>query len=87
MKVNCPQWSDCGSPDGGRCGVGKYGGRPSAGICNLVCKLNPAPCGIGDAIANVLQTTRVAYVAKKILGEDCGCAKRQESANKAFPFK
>ncbi len=33
MKCNCKHWSSCGLRDGGRCGLGVGGGKPSLGVC------------------------------------------------------
>lgn len=43
MKVECPQWSDCGVKGGGCCALGKFGGRPSRGTCHLICLGLSAP--------------------------------------------
>lgn len=52
---------------------------------------NQRPRGLGDVIANITNKTGIDKVAKfaaKAVGkEDCGCSERQESLNKAFPFK
>jgi len=42
--------------------------------------------GVGDTVEKVLEKTGVAKVAKKILGDDCGCKERKEWLNKAFPY-
>jgi hypothetical protein len=41
MKVNCPQWSDCGVDRGGCCAEGRYGGQPSLGVCLRFCPIGP----------------------------------------------
>ena len=38
--------------------------------------------GLGDTIEQVLEVTKIAKVAKWILGEDCGCEERKEKLNK-----
>lgn len=45
-----------------------------------------SPKGLGDTVEKVLEKTGVAKVAKKILGDDCGCKERKEWLNKAFPY-
>jgi len=45
------------------------------------------PQGAGDIIENVLESTGVAKIAKKVLGEDCGCDERKEALNKLFPVR
>ena len=42
--------------------------------------------GLGDSIEQVLEVTKIAKVAKWILGEDCGCEERKEKLNKLFPY-
>ena len=42
--------------------------------------------GLGDSIEQVLEVTKIAKVAKWILGEDCGCEERKEKLNKIFPY-
>tara|TARA_R110000744_G_scaffold373561_1_gene485804 strand:- start:606 stop:848 length:243 start_codon:yes stop_codon:yes gene_type:complete len=45
------------------------------------------PKGFGDTIEEVFKKTGISYVAKKALGEDCGCDKRKKKLNKIFPYK
>ena len=42
--------------------------------------------GLGDSIEKALKATGIDKVAKKVLGDDCGCEKRKESLNKMFPY-
>ena len=42
--------------------------------------------GLGDSIEKVLKKTGIDKVAKKVLGDDCGCDKRKEALNKMFPY-
>lgn len=42
--------------------------------------------GLGDTIEQVLEVTKIAKVAKWILGEDCECEERKEKLNKLFPY-
>tara|TARA_R100001594_G_scaffold141086_3_gene186742 strand:- start:227 stop:577 length:351 start_codon:yes stop_codon:yes gene_type:complete len=42
--------------------------------------------GLGDSIEKVLKKTGIDKVAKKILGDDCGCEERKEKLNKMFPY-
>ena len=37
--------------------------------------------GLGDTIEEVFKKTGISYVAKKALGEDCGCKERKEKLN------
>jgi len=47
--------------------------------------------GLGDTIAKVTKVTglnSLAQMGANILGKkDCGCNKRKEALNKAFPYK
>jgi len=43
--------------------------------------------GLGDTIEKVFKKTGINYIAKKALGEDCGCDKRKKKLNKMFPYK
>ena len=42
--------------------------------------------GIGDDIEKVLKATGIDKVAKKVLGDDCGCEERKQALNKMFPY-
>jgi hypothetical protein len=41
--------------------------------------------GLGDSIENVLKATGIDKVAKKVLGDDCGCEERKKRLNQMFP--
>ena len=46
--------------------------------------------GLGDTIEKITKATGLAGVAKvltEVTGKDCGCDKRKEMLNKAFPYK
>ena len=43
--------------------------------------------GLGDTIAKITKATGIDKVAKKVLGEDCGCDERKDKLNKMFPYK
>ena len=47
--------------------------------------------GLGDSIAKFTQATGISSLAQmgaRAVGKkDCGCKKRQEALNKAFPYK
>ena len=47
----------------------------------------PKAKGLGDTVEQVLEATGVSKIAKWVLGEDCGCDKRKEALNKAFPYR
>ena len=42
--------------------------------------------GLGDSVEKVLKATGIDKVAKKVLGDDCGCKERKEKLNKLFPY-
>ena len=42
--------------------------------------------GLGDSIERVLKKTGIDKVAKKVLGDDCGCEERKKALNKMFPY-
>ena len=42
--------------------------------------------GIGDTISKITKATGIDKVAKKILGEDCGCDERKKKLNQMFPY-
>ena len=42
--------------------------------------------GLGDSIEKVFKATGIDKVAKKVLGDDCGCQERKEALNKLFPY-
>ena len=47
--------------------------------------------GLGDSIAKFTKVTGIhslAQMGARVVGKkDCGCKKRQEALNKAFPYK
>ena len=42
--------------------------------------------GIVDTISKITKATGIDKVAKKILGEDCGCDERKKKLNQMFPY-
>ena len=42
--------------------------------------------GLGDSVEKVLKATGIDKVAKKVLGDDCGCSERKDALNKMFPY-
>ena len=42
--------------------------------------------GLGDSIEKALKATGIDKLAKKVLGDDCGCAERKDKLNKMFPY-
>ena len=46
------------------------------------------PKGLGDSIERITEITGIKKVVEKVTGKkDCGCNKRKENLNKAFPYK
>lgn len=46
--------------------------------------------GLGDTVEKFTALTGIKSAAEalaKIRGKDCGCAKRKEALNKAFPYE
>tara|TARA_R100001082_G_scaffold87810_2_gene54228 strand:- start:1724 stop:1888 length:165 start_codon:yes stop_codon:yes gene_type:complete len=43
--------------------------------------------GLGDTIEKFTKATGIKKVVEKVTGKDCGCKKRREALNKAFPYK
>tara|TARA_R110002050_G_scaffold259373_1_gene398778 strand:+ start:301 stop:498 length:198 start_codon:yes stop_codon:yes gene_type:complete len=44
--------------------------------------------GLGDTIEKFTKATGIKKVVDKVTGKkDCGCNKRKEALNKAFPYK
>jgi hypothetical protein len=45
--------------------------------------------GLGDTIEKITTATgikKIVNTVSKITGKDCGCNKRKEALNKAFPY-
>mgnify|MGYP003651223508 FL=1 len=42
--------------------------------------------GLGDSIEKALKATGIDKVAKKVLGDDCGCEERKKKLNQMFPY-
>ena len=42
--------------------------------------------GLGDSIEKVFKKTGIDKIAKKVLGDDCGCEERKRKLNKVFPY-
>ena len=46
--------------------------------------------GLGDTIEKITKATGIKKIVdkvNKVTGKDCGCNKRKEALNKAFPYK
>ena len=42
--------------------------------------------GLGDSVEKVLKATGIDKIAKKVLGDDCGCEERKQALNKLYPY-
>tara|TARA_R100000278_G_scaffold110266_2_gene87435 strand:- start:2026 stop:2193 length:168 start_codon:yes stop_codon:yes gene_type:complete len=45
--------------------------------------------GLGDTIEKITKATgikKVVETVSKVTGKDCGCAKRQKTLNRLFPY-
>lgn len=52
-------------------------------------ELNQPSKGLGDTIEKITTATgikKIVNTVSKITGKDCGCNKRKEALNKAFPY-
>lgn len=47
----------------------------------------PKPRGLGDTIAAIAEATGIDRVVKAVTGGGCGCEKRRQRLNEAFPYK
>jgi hypothetical protein len=72
MRVECPQWTDIGAKTCGRCALGKFGGRPSLGMCARCLNPQETPSvGLGDTIAKLTAAGK----------------KRQAALNRMVPYR
>ena len=42
--------------------------------------------GLGDSLEKAFKATKIDKLAKKVLGEDCGCEERKNALNAMFPY-
>ena len=92
MSPECSYWSDCGVRGGGCCGLSRFGGRPSHGICaGCVGRGENRVLGAGDGVAAVMNATGLGQVAKKAIqaatGKPCNCTGRQLAMNRFLPCR
>lgn len=43
--------------------------------------------GLGDTIEKITTATGIKKVVESVAGKDCGCSKRRDALNRAFPYK
>lgn len=49
--------------------------------------MNTKSKGLGDSIAKLTKATGIDKLVHKVMGEDCGCDKRQDALNKLMPYQ
>lgn len=91
MKTECKNWSDCGVAGGGCCALGRFGGKPSHGICGICKDYTGPPRGLGDTVHRVAHPIGQFInrtTGKNIVGgTNCNCDKRRRRLNRLFPRK
>lgn len=53
-------------------------------------KITQPSKGLGDTIEKITTATGIKKVVEtvaKVTGKDCGCGKRRDALNRAFPFE
>jgi hypothetical protein len=43
--------------------------------------------GLGDSIEKITTATGIKKVVEAVAVKDCGCGKRRDALNRAFPYK
>ena len=86
LSTHCRHWHDCGITGGGCCALGRYGGRPSHGVCRLCADYTGRSRGLGDWIHQLAQpfARLLNGIARRNIlgGPGCGCHKRRIKLNK-----
>ena len=74
--------------------MGKFVEEWECELCGLKMKNVTLPVrhkcksrGLGDTIAKFTKATGISAAVKAVLGDDCGCPKRQQALNEAVPYK
>ena len=42
--------------------------------------------GLGDTIEKITRVTGIKAIVDTVIGKDCGCTKRKDDLNRAFPY-
>ncbi len=85
MKPKCIFWKDCGVPGGGCCRIGRHGGRPSFGTCQVCSDYRGRPRGWGDWVH--IFARPIGYVLNRMSNgrlyspTKCQCQQRRQKWN------
>ncbi len=88
MKTLCRHWIDCQVAGGGCCAIGRFGGRPSHGICTICPDYSGRVRGLGDLIHWFAHPT--GQWINRLLrrnffgGKTCNCQARRQRLNHWF---
>jgi hypothetical protein len=80
----------CSHLHNGRCKLGLFGGRPSAGTCARCDQYAGEARGLGDVVQAVAAATGIkagVEALAKATGRECGCARRRDKLNQLVPFR
>lgn len=80
----------CSHLHNGRCKLGLFGGRPSAGTCARCDQYAGEARGLGDVVQAVATATGIkagVEALAKATGRECGCARRRDKLNQLVPFR
>ena len=80
----------CSHLHNGRCKLGLFGGRPSAGTCARCDQYAGEARGLGDVVEAVAAATGIkagVEALAKATGRECGCARRRDKLNQLVPFR
>lgn len=71
------------------CGLGHFGGKPTAQNCAECMDYRGPSRGLGDNAAKVISTLRLDTLRRKTTedGGGCRCGKRRAALNERFPSK
>ena len=90
MKTFCIHWKDCHVRGGGCCNLGRFGGKPSYGICAICPDHTGRPRGLGDWIyffAHPASRWINRLVRRPIFGRGkCRCESRRQRLNQWISF-
>lgn len=73
--IDCIHWKDCGMQGAGCCSQGLYGGKPSHGVCQLICKL-----GINVKVVEPVKIVAEPSPQKPQERKGCGCSRAKRES-------